>query len=324
MQKKSPLLSVIIPTYNRARFIAEAIDSVLAQTYTNFELIVVDDGSTDNTRQVLQPYMNRIRYIFQENAGCSTARNTGLKEAKGEWIAYLDSDDIWMPEKLQTQVEDVCSFPDVCAHSINTLIYRDHIGKEVDIFSFTGFNAEYRQERGFIERPLLPQIKFGFGWPQCMLTKKQILVKAGAFDNELRLWQDMDAFYRVAALGNWAYNSKPLVKILRREKENIELSSQSVRNRANSYREMIKLLNKVLQSENLFASEHKQLRRKLGIYYSCLGLEEIISKKRREALGSLKRGFQLKPSIKNAFKFTFLLLPAGLVAKIIKLRRRSK
>lgn len=97
-------VSVIIPTYNCDRYIAQAIDSVLGQTYRDYEIIVIDDGSTDNTPQVLQPYSNRIRYIRQQNYGVSVARNRGIESAKGELVAFLDSDDFFLPDKLAAQV----------------------------------------------------------------------------------------------------------------------------------------------------------------------------------------------------------------------------
>jgi glycosyltransferase involved in cell wall biosynthesis len=100
-----PGISVIIPTYNRAQLVTKAIESVLAQTYHDYEIIVVDDGSTDNTREVLEPYMNRIKYLYQENLGPSAARNAGIRASRGEWIAFLDSDDRWLPEKLTQQIE---------------------------------------------------------------------------------------------------------------------------------------------------------------------------------------------------------------------------
>ncbi|MEI6614258.1 MAG: glycosyltransferase family A protein, partial [Chrysiogenales bacterium] len=84
-------VSVIIPTYNRAHFIAESIESILSQTYKDYEIIIVDDGSTDNTREVLKPFLNKIHYIFQENKGGAEARNTGIKKANGKYIAFLDS-----------------------------------------------------------------------------------------------------------------------------------------------------------------------------------------------------------------------------------------
>ena len=99
-----PKVSVIIPTYNRSEKVVKAVKSVLTQTYTDYEVLVIDDGSTDNTKVVLAPYYGKIRYIFQANQGVSSARNRGIQMARGEFIAFLDSDDEWLPEKLEKQV----------------------------------------------------------------------------------------------------------------------------------------------------------------------------------------------------------------------------
>jgi len=97
-------VSVIIPAYNGAAFLPEAIDSVLAQDYEPLEILVVDDGSTDDTHDVLRPYAPRIRYFYQENRGPSAARNLGIERARGDLIAFLDADDRWLPGKLAAQV----------------------------------------------------------------------------------------------------------------------------------------------------------------------------------------------------------------------------
>ena len=104
MANSTPQVSVIIPAYNGDRYIAQAVESVLTQTYTNWEIIVVDDGSTDDTRQALQPYFDRIRYFSQENQGVAAARNRGIQESKSELIAFLDQDDFFLPDKLAAQV----------------------------------------------------------------------------------------------------------------------------------------------------------------------------------------------------------------------------
>ena len=102
---KKPLVSVIIPTYNRGWIIKEAIDSVLEQDFSDFELIVVDDGSNDNTREILGAYADAITVLHRSNRGVSAARNCGIAEASGQLIAFLDSDDLWLPGKLKTQVK---------------------------------------------------------------------------------------------------------------------------------------------------------------------------------------------------------------------------
>lgn len=112
-QMENQKVSVIIPTYNLARYINETVDSVLGQTYKNYEIIIVDDGSTDNTKEALSEYGGKITYIFQENQGVSAARNKGIKEAKGEYIAFLDADDLWLKDKLELQIGLMNSNPEV-------------------------------------------------------------------------------------------------------------------------------------------------------------------------------------------------------------------
>lgn len=110
---KTPFVSVIIPTYNRAHFVGDAIKSVLNQDVVDcfIEIIVVDDGSTDNTRQVVSSFGKKVKYIFQDNKGPGAARNRGIDEASGDWIAFLDSDDLWLPDKLSLQFKVLAAFP---------------------------------------------------------------------------------------------------------------------------------------------------------------------------------------------------------------------
>jgi len=101
---KLPRISVVIPAYNCDRYVAQAVESVLHQTYSSVEIIVIDDGSQDNTRQVLQPYSAQIRYVYQDNQGVSVARNHGINLARGEFVAFLDADDVFLPDKLAVQL----------------------------------------------------------------------------------------------------------------------------------------------------------------------------------------------------------------------------
>src|SRR5215469_16427814 len=110
----SPLVSIVIPTYNASHFIAAAVESCLAQDYTPVEVLVVDDGSTDDTVSVLEPYRASIRYFWQPNDGPARARNRGIAEARGQLIAFLDADDIWLPNKLSQQVQCLERSPGAC------------------------------------------------------------------------------------------------------------------------------------------------------------------------------------------------------------------
>ena len=109
---RAPFVSVIIPTYNSAEFLGQAIDSVLEQTFLDFEIIIVDDGSTDRTPEVAAQYSDHITYIRQPNGGNAAARNRGLAEARGRWLCFLDADDLWEPRKLERQLLDLLRHPE--------------------------------------------------------------------------------------------------------------------------------------------------------------------------------------------------------------------
>jgi glycosyltransferase involved in cell wall biosynthesis len=109
---KEPFISVLIPTHNYAQYIRRAVDSIFAQNYSNFEIIVVDDGSTDDTEAVLKDYPSNLKYFYKTNGGIASARNYCLEKASGEYLAWVDSDDYWLPEKLYTQVNYLEAHPD--------------------------------------------------------------------------------------------------------------------------------------------------------------------------------------------------------------------
>ena len=98
------MVSVIIPTFNRAYLLGRAVESVLSQTYNNYEIIVVDDGSDDGTGEIIESFNKRVRFFRIPHSGVSKARNTGIEKAKGDWISFLDSDDYWLPQKLEKQM----------------------------------------------------------------------------------------------------------------------------------------------------------------------------------------------------------------------------
>jgi glycosyltransferase involved in cell wall biosynthesis len=137
----NPKVSVIIPVYNRERFIAQALDSVLAQTYGNFEIVIVNDGSTDGSEDKIQPYWRygNVKYHYQQNCGVSAARNAAIRMSSGELIAFLDSDDLWLPDKLAKQVEFMSDHPDVSlVHSNRGYVDINGKRKEVSIPQTSG------------------------------------------------------------------------------------------------------------------------------------------------------------------------------------------
>lgn len=192
LQMATPLVSVVIPVYNGAKYIQIAIDSVLEQTYSNYEIIVVDDGSTDDTRQKLQPYKSKIRYIYQENQGSAAARNVGIDLAKGELIAFLDADDFWtMPEKLAKQV---------ALFDKNSSLGCINTGwKIVD-----GAGKHIKTVQPWHKAPKLDLetwLKKKCVRTSAMVFRKHWLEKVGGFDEELRQSHDVDLALRLSLAG---------------------------------------------------------------------------------------------------------------------------
>lgn len=201
----SPLVSAIIPTYNRSGTIARAIRSVLKQSYPSIEILVVDDGSTDNTKEVLQPFGESIRVLEQSNAGPSAARNRGLAAARGEFVAFLDSDDEWMPSKIARQI-DLFSQDIVCC-VCNTELTG---GKDHGETSFSMAGLHTRTGRWLNPSQVLATRFLLFN--QVMMARKEILLQVGGFANHLWLLEDYDLALRLSLLGSWGIVSEPLVR----------------------------------------------------------------------------------------------------------------
>ncbi len=204
-------ISVVIPTYNRARYIGRAIDSVFAQTFADHEVIVVDDGSTDDTRVVLAPYMDRIRYVFQANAGVSAARNAGIRLARSPWIAFLDSDDRWLATKLERQVQcieetgaRVCFTEKLICGGRSRLSRMPMVGP--------GTTCRNRLFRDPFRLILLESTGLHV---QSMLIAGDLLRQAGCFDESLAVAEDMRLIYTLAFMAPFAFVDEPLLLLER-------------------------------------------------------------------------------------------------------------
>lgn len=191
-------ISVVIPTYNRAHCIGAAIDSVLAQTFPACEVIVVDDGSTDDTRERVEAYGRQVRYLFQQNAGVSSARNAGLRAARGDWIAFLDSDDEWIPEKLALQAAESKVHPGLLAHLVDCVV-DDVAGGKRSIFEIRGMAAEFASAP-LLRRPIRAVLACCF-FPSGWLVRRAAIEDAGFFDEGLEVYEDVDLLGRIALRG---------------------------------------------------------------------------------------------------------------------------
>jgi glycosyltransferase involved in cell wall biosynthesis len=184
-------VSVVIPTYNRRAMVREAIDSVLVNTGAEFELIVVDDGSTDDTRERLSAYGDRIRYVYQHNQHLSAARNTGIRHAKGALIGLLDSDDVWVPDKLERQVEQFLKFPEVgVVGTARFCIDPEGTPSKADRLPDT---------REVARLQLIDLLEFPAFCPSSALVRRSCFDEAGFFDESLRSVEDMEMWLRIGA-----------------------------------------------------------------------------------------------------------------------------
>lgn len=199
-----PTVSVIIPAYNSARFLPEAIESVLAQTYKDYEIIVVDDGSTDNTKEVLAPYFDRIKYIYQQNQGAGSARNTGIKHSQGKYITFLDADDVWLPEKLHIQVDYLDNNRGIA------MVYSRSFSMSEDGRSII---KKGRWSRKPPSGDVFNILFFhNFIPTSTVVVRKEVFNTIGLFDESLINSQDHDLWLRIARELNVAGISKPLSK----------------------------------------------------------------------------------------------------------------
>ena len=185
-----PIVSVIIPTYNRYNFIKEALNSVFSQTYKKLEVIVVDDGSTDETEKITGEFPEIIYLSHKKNMGVAAARNTGIKASSGEFITFLDSDDLWLPEKIEKQVDFFKKNPDYPVVQTEETWIKN--GKKVNPRKI------HKKEGGYIfERSL----KLCLISPSAVMMKRELFDEVGLFDENLKAAEDYDLWLRIT----WKY-----------------------------------------------------------------------------------------------------------------------
>lgn len=200
----SPRISVVIPTYNYGHYLPTAIASVREQKWPDLEIIVVDDGSTDETPRVMEELAgDDLRYLRQPNAGAAAARNLGIRESNGEWIAFLDADDFWMPDKLAIQMGELQKHPTA------SFSYADVRERFVD-------GTESNLECEPVRKSLILKLLTGnaFSTPT-VIVRRQCFQEVGLFDEKLRTGEDWDMWLRLAAHFECIYVARPLALVRR-------------------------------------------------------------------------------------------------------------
>ncbi len=269
-----PRVAVIIPTFNRARQVVEAVESVLRQTYTDFELLVVDDGSTDDTAERLAPYASRLRLVRQENRGPSAARNRGVAETDSEFVAFLDSDDLWLLRKLERQLAWMR------AHPGRLVCYTD------EIWIRRGVRVNQRKVHhkhgGMIFAHSLPRCIVS---PSSVLMRRQFFEEVGFFDEDLPVAEDYDLWLRAALRTRFGFLPEKL--IVKRGGHEDQLSRRWGIDR---YR--VQSLLRLLRSGELSPRQDRLVRCELE--RKCRILEQGFTKRGKAAEADLYRQIRLE------------------------------
>lgn len=234
----TPTVSVIIPAYNAAEYISEALDSVFSQTFTDFEVIVINDGSPDTEKfeRVIQPYRQRMVYLKQENQGPSAARNLGIRHSRGEYLAFLDSDDSWLPEYLAAQMKLFDETPSLDLVYSDILNYSDSVSTGIPYMQLCPSRGPVTFESLAVERCAIPT--------SATVVRRRIIQEAGLFDENFFHAEDFDLWLRIAYRGGKiSYQRKVLARHRLRPES---LSASPARMRA-AFVQVLTKLEKILQ-----------------------------------------------------------------------------
>ena len=274
----SPAVSVVLPTYNYARFLPGALDSVLAQTFTDFEVLVIDDGSTDGTAEVVRPYLAdpRVHYRRVANGGPSRARNLGIGLARAPLIAFLDADDQWLPTKLDKQLALFRRDP-----SLGVVYTRRRLVDE------EGYELEWREpalHRGNVLEALFTA---NFVCLTSCLVSRRVFATVGLFDEALRQSEDYDLWLRVAERFRFDYVDEPLV--------HYRVGHASIsRHMDERFRTVMVILGRFLERRRLAPLPRARVRAKLTSLYAEFGLK-LRDRSRLRALGWYARSLWVNP-----------------------------
>jgi glycosyltransferase involved in cell wall biosynthesis len=325
-----PKVSVIIPTYNRAVKVQNAIESVLAQTISELEVIVVDDGSSDGTGQILKElYGARIRYFAQANQGVSVARNKGIAEARGEWIAFLDSDDLWENEKLKWQFKALDQFgPEwgVCYTDTRLLNHpetrtlfelAEHSYRHQ---SMMGVNADVQQ---LLVRP------GGAGMvvcPSSVLARADAVRKVGGFDPRLRFSEDSEFLFRLAMVTGFCYVQLPLI---RKDQAPANIRHVGVSAEWNKLefvlqQSQFRLEGLLRLSEGLPEKIRKLIREQLCSTYSGLGNCYLEAGQYIKARKAVSKAVQFDPTLSVAMKWLLMWVSPPLARRTVRYHLNGK
>jgi glycosyltransferase involved in cell wall biosynthesis len=281
-QSTIPRVSVVIPTYNYARYVPEAVDSVLAQSFEELEVIVVDDGSTDKTAEILRSFGEQIRNIRQEHCGLSAARNTGIRAARGQYVAFLDSDDLWLPEKVSLQIARLDAEPEVGLVYCETLLFDDSAPATLILHSYWASHPSGRILPWLVRQNVIPS--------PTPIVRRELFERVGLFDETLRACEDWDMWIRIGRVCEIAYVNRVLAKY-RRHQENMSLDSERLMTNG------LRVLEKAFAAPDPSRQLHGLRRPVLSRWYADFGLGQFYEGRYKQARRNLIGAVTLDPRL---------------------------
>ena len=261
-----PTVSVIIPTFNRSKLVVNAIRSVLRQTYRDYELIVVDDGSTDDTPEALKPYMDRIRYVHQPNLGASAAQNRGVQLARGKWISILASDDVWLPTKLEAQLKAVTTLGNDFGACFTNCDFFGSTPVLPSAFEQAGLRNHL--SFGPLEEPFQVILaRHPAMYVQSLLVLRSLIEYPNGFDERLVVAEDTDLLFRLAFNTKFCFVNERLVRIDRTPSRKVGLMELFSRSDDRAFGSKEHVLQKWICLPNMDPELRRTLQESLKLLY---------------------------------------------------------
>ncbi|MCZ6691320.1 MAG: glycosyltransferase [Planctomycetota bacterium] len=280
----TPETSVLIPTYDQPALLIETLESVFAQTYTDYEIVIVDDGSPPSTRDALRPFLDRLVYVRKERGGIGSAKNAGLARCKGRFVAFLDHDDIWAREKLLVQIGALKEEPkyrvSYCRYEVTGT--RDRPARTRPRKGYSGMILDRLMERTLVRTS------------SCLVVEREILRNIGPFREDLRVADDYEMLLRLAARHPFLFVDRVLLSY----RQHAGAASADEVAKA---RDMAEILREWDDAPELSPAGRSALRRRLGLHLARLGQMEIRRGSLLAALRLVGEGIRLRPTRAPAF-----------------------
>jgi len=327
--KNNPEVSVIIPAYNGANYICESLESVLSQTYRHFEIIIIDDGSTDNTREVLEPYIRNssIRYFYQDNAGHGAARNAGINYAQGKHVCFLDQDDLYEKDSIERRVYLFEKYPELgfvysdfrmalASNNSHEVVYKESLWAQCNIVEMMPKSCIEAKGNDFyiFNKSVFPELIINcFTWIGTVMIRKEVFDDAGLFDINLRWSPDHDLCIRIARNYSIGFLNTSTA-VYKQHASNMSLD------RTHLYDDGVKIRIKYLDPQwELQDRDKRRLRVNIGEWCFRKGYVLLGTKQHFSTMKDFLIGIKYDPF---CFKYYLYLLSATLPPKMYSMLRK--